>query len=46
MRAKNDEIIKEVGQEGIVELDKVRENEMKEKTMKEYKRRLRLILKS
>ncbi|XP_047488218.1 uncharacterized protein LOC125038695 [Penaeus chinensis] len=47
----NDEIIKEVGQEGytylgIVELDKVKENEMKEKTMKEYKRRLRLILKS
>ena len=46
----NDEI-KEVGQEGytylgIVELDKVKENEMKEKTMKEYKRRLRLILKS
>ena len=43
--------IKEVGQEGytymgIVELDKVKENEMKEKTMKEYKRRLRLILKS
>ena len=47
----NDEMIKEVGQEGytylgIVELDKVKENEMKEKTMKEYKRRLRLILKS
>ena len=44
-------MIKEVGQEGytylgIVELDKVKENEMKEKTMKEYKRRLRLILKS
>ena len=36
----NDEIIKEVGQEGytylgIVELEKVKENEMKEKTMKE-----------
>ena len=47
----NDEMIKEVGQEGytylgIVELDKVKENEMKEKTMKEYKRWLRLILKS
>ena len=47
----NDEIIKEVGQEGctylgIVELDKVKENEMKEKTMKEYKLQLRLILKS
>ena len=45
----NDEMIKEVGQEGytylgIVELDKVKENEMKEKTMKEY--RLRLNLKS
>ena len=38
----NDEIIKEVGQEGytylgIVELDKVKEKEMKEKTIKEYK---------
>ena len=47
----NDEIIKEVGQEGytylgIVEFDKVKENEVKEKTMKEYKRRLRLIPKS
>ena len=31
---------------GIVELDKVKESEMKEKTIKEYKRRLRLILKS
>ena len=31
---------------GIVELDKIKENEMKEKTIKEYKRRLRLILKS
>ena len=47
----NDEIKKEVGQEGytylgIVELDKVREYEMEEKTMKEYKRQLRLTLKS
>ena len=31
---------------GIVELDKIRENQMKEKTLKEYKRRLRLVLKS
>ena len=30
----------------IVRLDKMKENEMKEKTIKEYKRRLRLILKS
>ena len=31
---------------GIVELDKTKENEMKEKPIKEYKRRLRLVLKS
>lgn len=31
---------------GIVELDKIKEDEMKKKTIKEYKRRLRLILKS
>ena len=31
---------------GIVELDKVKKSEMKKKTIKEYKRRLRLILKS
>ena len=31
---------------GIVELDKIKENEMKEKTIKEYKQRLRLVLKS
>ena len=31
---------------GIVELDKIKENEMKEKTIKEYKRRLWLVLKS
>ena len=47
----NGETMKEVEQEGytylgIVELDKIKENEMKEKTIKEYKRRLRLILKS
>ena len=47
----NGESMKEVEQEGytylgIVELDKIKESEMKEKTIKEYKRRLRLILKS
>ena len=31
---------------GKVELDKIKENEMKEKTIKEFKRRLRLVLKS
>ena len=31
---------------GIVELDKIKENEMKEKLIKEYKRRLQLVLKS
>ena len=31
---------------GIVELGKIKVNEMKEKTIKEYKRRLRLVLKS
>ena len=31
---------------GIIELDKIKENEMKEKLIKEYKRRLQLILKS
>ena len=43
--------MKEVGQEGytylgMVELEKIKENEMKVKMTKEYKRRLRLILKS
>ena len=47
----NDEIIKEVGQEGhtylgIVELDTVKKDEMKGRTVGEYKRRLRLVLKS
>ena len=47
----NGEIMKEMEQEGYtylgkVELDKIKEKEMKEKTIKEYKRRLRLILKS
>ena len=46
----NNEVVKEVEKEGysylgIIELDKIKENEMKEKTIKEYKRRLRLILK-
>ena len=31
---------------GVVELDKLREDEMKEKLTSEFKRRLRLILKS
>ena len=44
------EVMKQVGQErytylGIIELDKVKETEMKEKITKEYKRRQRLILK-
>ena len=43
--------MKQVGQEGytylgIIELDKIKETEMKEKITKEYKRRQRLILKS
>ena len=47
----NGETMKEVEQEGytyvgIVELDKMKESEMKEKPIKEYKRRIRLILKS
>ena len=45
------EVMEEVEKEectylGIVELDKTEENEMKEKTIKEYKRRLLLVLKS
>ena len=47
----NGEIMKEVEKQGytylgIIELDKIKEKEMKEKTIKEYKRRLRLVLKS
>ena len=47
----NSEVMKEVEKEGytylgIVELDKIKENEMKEKTIKEDKRRLRLVVKS
>ena len=42
----NDEVMKEVEKErykyhGIVELDKVKENEMKKRTTKEHKQRLR-----
>ena len=45
------EVMKQVGQEeytylGIIELDKIKETEMKEKITKEYKQRQRLILKS
>ena len=45
------EVMKQVGQEGytylgIIELDKIKETEMKEEITKEYKRRQRLILKS
>ena len=45
------EVIKQVGEEAythlhIIELDKIKETEMKEKITKEYKRRQRLILKS
>ena len=44
-------VIRQVGQEGykylgIIELDKIKETEMKQKITKEYKRRQRLILKS
>ena len=45
------EVMREVEQEGytylgIVELDKIKEDEMKDKITREYKRRLRLILRS
>ena len=45
------EVLKEVEPEGytyleIVELDKIKETEMKQKIIREYKRRLKLILKS
>ena len=44
-------VVKEVEKEGytylgLVELDKIKENELKEKTIKEYKRRLLIVLKS
>ena len=46
-----DEKVEKVGKEeftylGIVELDKIKENKMKERTTKEYKRSYRLVLKS
>ena len=45
------EVIKQVGQEGytylgIIEIDNIKQTEMKEKITKEYKQRQRLILKS
>ena len=47
----NCEKLKEVETEGckylsIVELDKIKDNEIKEKTIKEYRKRLGLVLKS
>ena len=45
----NSEVMKEVkflGIFGQLEFDKVNENEMKKITIKEYKRKLRLVLKS
>ena len=47
----NNKVMKETEKEGytylgIVELDKIKENEIKEKIIKKYKRRLRLILKT
>ena len=51
IKLSNCEVMNEVEKEGytylgIAELDKIKENEMKEKTIKEYKQRLRLVLKS
>jgi len=51
MRLLNGKVMKEVEQEGytylgIVGLDKIKENGIKEKIIREYKRRFRLILKS
>ena len=48
---KDGELMKQIGQEGytylgIIELGKIKETEMKEKIIKEYERRQRLILKS
>ena len=47
----NDKLMKEVTEEGytylgILELDKIKEREIKKNIDREYKRRLRLILKS
>ena len=51
MELPNCEAIREVEQEGytylgIVELDKIKENKMKDKSIREYERRMRLILRS
>ena len=45
------EVMKKVGQEGykylgVIELDKIKKTEIKEKITKEYKQRQRLMLKS
>ena len=47
----NGDVMKQVDENGymylgVLELDEIKENEMKEKLITEYKRRLRLILKS
>ena len=47
----DDEVMKQVGHEGytylgVIELDKIRKTEMKEKITKDYKQRQALILKS
>ena len=51
MKLSDGEVMKQVGQEGhaylgIIELDRIKETEMKEKITKAYNRRQRLILKS
>ena len=50
IKSPNSEVIKEVQKEryiylGMGELDKIKENEMKEKRINEYKQRLRFVLK-
>ena len=51
IKLQDGEVIMQVGQDGytylgIIELEKIKETEMKEKINKEYKKRQRLILKS
>ena len=51
MKLSDREVMKQVGRKGytylvMIELNKIKETEMKEKITKEYKRRQRLILKS
>ena len=51
MKLSDGEVMKQAGQEGytylfIVELDQIKETEIKEKITKQYKQRQRLILKS